>query len=227
MCWPADGSSSSAVALVLLDWNGTERAHIDVFSDSNGWVAEPVLDRANRRVYVWQPVDHTLSRVNLDDHSIDRLTVDPAATGGGSPGPAGSGEPGSGAPPVWATFNSDMRLYQTPQLVPDPASGRLFALGVVQQDRDTQVSFGSSGIWVFDAGTLSMLDHWVPLAGYGMIGLSGDARWLYAAAGSGADQRGNPANWQSSITVYDVSDGRPALQLGRLGTDVQLLIVPR
>jgi hypothetical protein len=226
LCWPAEGSNSSVV-LALLDPDGTERAVLDVIAEMNSWLSEPILDRANRLVYLWQPVDHTLTRIDLDARTVERLKVDPAATSGGPPGPAGSGEPGSGKPPVWAAFNSDMRLYYQPQLVPDPTSGRLFALGIVQQDRDTQVSFGSSGIWVFDAGTLSMLDHWVPLASYGVIGLSGDARWLYAAANSGADQRGNAADWQSSITVYDVSDGRPALQLGRLGTDMQLLLVPR
>ena len=44
--------------------------------------------------------------------------------------------------------------------------------------------------------------------------------------GPGGDADGNQANWEASITIHDITDGRPALQFGSLGTDAQVLQVP-
>jgi len=108
----------------------------------------------------------------------------------------------------------------------DQSGWRVFALGILQQESSFRYSFGSTGIWVFDGPQLSLLDHWSPLAAYVNIGLSRDGRWLLAAAGPGNDEDGNEASWESSITAHDTSDGHPALQLGRLGMDVQVFQVP-
>lgn len=224
VCWPIDGSSST-VTLILFDPSGTALGHIDLVGAADSWITDPVLDRANRLVYLWQPGGHVLSRVDLDRRTIDQLKVDPAATGGGPSGGPFDG-PGSGQPPDWATFGSDMHLYYRPQLLAEPGGRRLFALGVLEQQTSDQYGYASSGIWVFDGGGLSLLDHWEALAAYGSIALSRDARWLLATGEAGVDAEGRQANWETSLTVLDAADGRPALQLGRLGSDVQVLQVP-
>jgi hypothetical protein len=224
VCWPMTALTSN-VTLVLFDPDGAELGHVDLLGVIDSWITDPVLDRANRVVYLWQPGGHVLSRVDLDSRSIDQVNVDPAATGGG-PSSRPSDGPGSGLAPEWATLGSDLHLYYRPQLVPEPGTNRLFALGVLEQRTTEQFGYGSSGIWVFDGAELSLLDHWEALAAYGSIGLSSDGRWLLAAGEQGVDAEGRQASWESSITVLDTSDGRPALQLGRLGFEVQVLQIP-
>jgi len=208
----------------MLAQDGSELGRVDLPSKMTSWVASPLIDLANRLVYLWQPGDHVVSRVDLDGRNVDQLQVDPLITNG--PPNAPMVRPGSWLQPNWATFSSDMRLAYRPQLLAEPGWGRFFALGIRQEAGNTQADYQSSGIWVIDARDLTLLDHWAPLAAYESIGLSGDGRWLLAAAIPGVDEAGNAANWQSSITVYDVSDGRPALQFGRLGTAIQVFQVP-
>ena len=223
ICWPTqEGRSVATLSLIKPD--GTELRTFDLFDTSNAWLTDPVLDRANRRVFIWQPGNHILRRLDLDSGKVDELKVDPAATGGG---PAGSGGvvPDTGSHPEWATFSSDFRIYYGPQLVAEPGGTRLFALGVLSSESNNYEP-SSSGVWVFDANTLALVDRWTPVAAYGSIGLSKDGRWLFAAGAPSVDDEGKQTAWEASITVHDVSDGRPALQLGRLGVDVQILQVP-
>jgi hypothetical protein len=223
ICWPSDGSSS-IMKLALFSSDGDELRSMDLLDANSSWMTDPLLDRANRFVYAWQPSDHTIRRVDLDNLQVEELKVDPAAT---VAGPSGSGSrgPTSGVTPDWATFTSDMRIYYGPQLLAEPGGSRLFALGVLPQDGRGN-SPASSGVWVFDASDLSLLDRWGALTAYWSIGLTSDARWLIATGSPGVDEEGKQADWQVSITVHDVSDGRPALQFGSLGTDAQVIQVP-
>jgi hypothetical protein len=221
VCWPTDPNIID-VSLVVLTPDGTERGHVDIHDATNSWIADPILDRANRRVYLWQPNAHVLSRIDLDGLTVQGLQVDPAATGGGQPGSQG----GSGSVPEWAPFTSDLHMYYGPSFIAEPGTGRLFGIGMLQQEGNERYSFTSTGVWVFDGPKLELLDHWAATAGYGSIGLSPDGRWLFAAGVSGSDEAGRQANWQSSLTVIDVTDGRPALQLGSLGADAQVFQIP-
>lgn len=222
ICWPSD-RSDSIVRLVVFSSDGDVLRTMDLLDADNPWFAEPLFDRANRYVYTWQPNEHTIRRVDLDDLRVEELKVDPASTvvRRSETGPGG---PGSGVPPDWGTFTSDLRMWYAPQLVAEPGGRRLYALGILPQDDRGNVP-PSTGVWVFDASDLSLLDRWAAVTAYGSIGLSRDARWLMAIGAPGVDKDGKPADWQSSITVHDVSDGRPALQFGSLGTDVQVIQV--
>ncbi len=223
ICWPASDVDTT-VTLSLLSPEGTERRTFDLFDSTGSWLADPILDRVNRRIVIWQPNDHTLRRLDLASGKIDVLKVDPAATVVDRSG-SGTGGPGSGPVPEWVSFASDSRLYYSPQLLAEPGSTRVFALGVVS-DGGRNYSPATSGVWVFDTSTVTLLDRWPAIAAYTNIGLSADGRWLLAAGASGFDEDGKQTAWESSITVHDVSDGRPALQFGRLGIDAQVFQVP-
>ena len=226
-CWPTDPARTT-ITLSLFTPDGTETGSVAIAGATNGWLAEPVLDRANRLAYFWQPNEHILRRVDLDRQRVDELKVDPAVTVTGPTDPgSGAGGTSTGARPDWALFSSDMRLYYGPHLLAEAGGGRLFALGVLPSEGNSRgFTFASTGIWVFDAAGLALVDRWEAVAAYGSIGLSGDGRWLLAIGSPGSDEDANPANWQASITVHDLSDGRPALQLGSLGTDVPVFQVP-
>lgn len=221
-CWPIDQQSGSNLTVAVFRPDGTEQRHADLLGAMNSWLADPVLDRANRVAFLWQPGDHLLRRIALDTLRADELRVDPTAT----VTKTGSGSPGSGLRPDWVRFTSDLRLSYGPQLIAEPGGSRLFALGVLPDSGTSRRTQGSSGIWVFDAGRLLLLDRWRPAAAYSNIGVSSDGRWLLAAGTPGGDADGNQANWEASITVHDITDGRPALQFGSLGTDAQVLQVP-
>lgn len=223
VCWPIDGSGS-ILKLAVFNANGDELRSMDLLDGNTSWLAEPVVDRANRFVYAWLPAEHTMKRIALDTLRVDELAVDPASSFTGPSG-TGAGGQGSGVTPDWASFTSDLRMWYAPQLVPEPRGSRLFALGMLDQEGRGN-SPASSGIWVFDASDLSLLDRWGAVTAYWNIGLSSDGRWLIAAGAPGVDDEGKPADWQASITVHDVSDGRPALQFGSLGTDIQVIQVP-
>lgn len=228
VCWPHDQVVTSFNAAILRA-DGSEVRRSDIPGVMDAWFADPILDLANRSLYLWQPSAHVLHRVDIDNGQIERLEVDPQAT---ADGPGGSGPaPGGLTPrkqPVWATLGSDLRLYNTPPVVPEPGGSRLFAIGMLTGDRGYGgPEFGSTGVWVFDARAFEVVDRWAAAAGYSSLGLSSDGRWLIAAGIPGADADGKPARWEASLTIYDTVDGRPALQLGSLGADSQILQLPR
>jgi len=227
VCWPRDQNGTFNAVVLRADGSEVRRSDVPWAMDS--WFADPILDLANRAIYLWQPNAHLLQRVELNDGHTDRLEVDPQATAGGmggsSPGPGGAT---SRKKPEWTNLGSDLRLYNNPQVIPEPGGDRLFALGMVPGDRGYGgPNFASTGIWVFDGRAFALVDRWTALTAYGSIGLSDDGRWLMAAGQSGIDADGNPASWESSLTIHDTIDGRPALQLGSLDGDSQIFQLPR
>ncbi len=232
VCWPRSDQTTQALDAVILRSDGSEVRRSQIQWAMDSWFADPILDLANRDVYLWQPGAHLLQRLDLDTGRTDRLEVDPKATAGGPGGPGGSGAaPGGGTsrkPPNWATFGSDLRLYNTPQMIPEPGGSGRFALGTIQGDRGYGGrEFASTGVWVFDAREFALLDRWAAATLYGSLGLSDDGRWLMAAGQPGFDADGNQASWGYSLTIHDTVDGRPAVQLGSLGADSQIFLMPR
>jgi hypothetical protein len=228
VCWSQTQSEQSFTAVILRP-DGSEVRRSGVPGTIDGWFAEPIIDLANRALYLWQPNSHVLHRLDLDTGRTDRLVVDPKSTAGVPP--ASSSDPGGLASPEqpdWTLLASDMRIYSTPQLIAEPGGSRLFAVGVITGERGYGgPAYASTGVWVFDAREFSLVDRWTAVTAYGSIGLSSDGRWLLAAGQPGADADGNPAQWQSSLTIHDTRDGRPALQLGSLGSDNQIFQIPR
>jgi hypothetical protein len=227
VCWPGDPVATFNAVILRADGSEVRRSEIPWAMDS--WFAEPILDLANRALYLWQPNAHLLQRVELDTGRTDRLEVEPDATAGGiagsSPGPGGAT---LRKPAVWATFGSDLRLYNNLQIIPERGGSRLFALGMLTGDQGYGgPEFASTGIWVFDGREFALVDRWAAATGYSSLGLSDDGRWLMATGMPGADADGNPASWEASLTIHDTIDGRPALQLGSLGSDTQIFLMPR
>jgi hypothetical protein len=225
VCWPRDQATLTLGASILrADLSEVRRA--DITGTMEDWFAEPILDLANRAVYLWQPTAHVLHRLDLDQGRGDRIEVDPEATFGG-PGTGSGGLP-SGKQPQWSTLQSDLRPWNRPQMIAEPGGSRLFAIGSVQGRRgDGGPDFASTGIWIFDARDFTVVDRWAPLTGYNGLALSDDGRWLMAAGAPRVDADGNPATWEASLTILDAADGRPALQLGSLGTNDQVLQLSR
>ena len=199
----------------LFGTDGLEVAHVDVPISVDSWIAEPIVDRANGLVYVWEPLGHVVHRIDVAAGRSVSLTIDPDAPDVG----ASAGAPALDLPPTWLSVTSDYRLYYGPQLLPEPRGTRLFAIGLkpVDQNGSRGYSFRSTGVFVVDSAAVALVDHWNALAAYGSIGISPDGAWLTAIGVPEIDAEGHPTNWMASLTIHDLADGRPVLRLGQLG----------
>jgi hypothetical protein len=160
--------------------------------------ASVAVDRARRAVYLWDPFRHLVTRVDVDDGRVHEGVV------------AESMLPGDRVSLSRGWIGVD------PGLVASPDGSRLYALGLAA-GLLSDVS-PSTGIWVFDAETLALLDHWEPRALLTSLAVSADGRFVYAvgAAEHDADGHRNP-RWQASVTVYDATTGETAVLYGAIG----------
>jgi hypothetical protein len=223
-CWqPGGNTAGPPVALMTYGLDGSVSATVGYTPDQTWWTSEPILDRANRVVYYWSPMGHLLDAIDLVTGHVDRVSVDPDVASASPPT-----RTGPRTDPEWVTFSSDYVPWSNPQLLAEPGGGRIFGIGLVEgpESQTRGGNFGSSGIWVFDAATLRLLDRWPAAAAYGAIRLTRDGRWMLAIGQQDADSAGNHTTWPISITVHDARDGRMALQAGNLGRDVGAFLPP-
>ena len=226
-CWDAFGvSSRPKISTSTFDLAGRQTGGASFELNEGAQLTAPLIDKANRIVYFWEPDSHTLHRLDLQRGGSDQLVVDPAAPRISSVVPIVGPVPER--PPVWANGSSDFPSYFWPQLIGAPGSTRVYALGLAASgtalaSRDYR--FGSTGVWVFDTSPFALVDHWPAAAAYVSIALSPDGRWLTAVGQPGIDVAGNAAGWGSSVSIHDTADGRLALQLGQLG-EIGVLTLP-
>jgi hypothetical protein len=159
--------------------------------------AATIVDRARRSVVMWDPFRHLVSRVDVDDGRIHEGVV------------AESMLPGDRGPSRRGWVGVD------PGLVASVDGTRLYTLGLASGPGDVGTS---TGVWVFDAETLELIDHWAPRALLTSMAVSADGRFVYAASAAGydVDGRENP-RWPSSVTVYDATTGEIVVLYGSIG----------
>lgn len=222
-CWQDfSGAPGSTVNVRSFNVDAAIIADVAVKVSPNWGVGEPVFDRANRTAWMWDPLEHVLHKVDLRTGTADRIDPDPAA-----PAPVPVVPPPTGETPDWTSALSTSQFWYGSSLTFDPDGTRLYAAGFSQDPNAGDVHVwpgGSSGVWVFDAASFALVDHWPAAAAYSGVTLSPSGRWLMAAGQAGIDAAGNPAGWDASLTVHDTVDGRVALQLGDLGQEQVLLL---
>lgn len=160
-----------------------------------------------RRLFVWDPVSATLTRVDL---ATGETTTGQGPTARVERGPLSAfGE--WLAPPVAAKS-----LLRGGVLV--SADGRrVYAVGV-HASADVQKAAGSAGVYAFDASTMASVGHWDPTADYVSLAVSRDGAFVYAAGLPGVDASGTDHAAQgASITVFSTADGSVQLIAGELG----------
>lgn len=225
MCWRENQASGEApIDVATFGLDGSRLASIDYTPDPETWIAEPVLDLANRRLYLWSPVAHKFDVVELDSGNVQRLAVGPELSSQVSGVAIGRAT----QPPDWAAMYSDYVPWSSPSLLADPRGTRLFAIGMKDgpESSDRGRWLGSTGIWVFDTETPQLVDRWDAAAPYSGLGLSRDNHWIYAISPGGADTDGNPSGWPPALSVHDARNGRLALQLADFAPDEPLQLAP-
>jgi hypothetical protein len=172
----------------------------------------PLLDVGRGIAYSWDPVSHSLLAVDLVNGGSRRSTLAPFARDNAAEIVREGARPAQRPSTTWTDGQSTTAPAEPRTLVGSPDGTLLFAIG-----SGSRLS-GSSGIWVFDARTLSVLEHWPALAAYESITTFEDGRWLAAAGRPGMTASGGPADWGASVTIHDTDTGRPVLRLGDIGT---------
>ena len=193
--------------------NGQDAFHVNLFSTGGGSLDDVplrvtqgvgqyqfsiALDRARRGVVSWDPVKHSLARVSVDDGEVVEREVARSMLPEEQPGDRGG------------YFGAD------PGIVLSPDGLRLYALGFARGPSD---SGKPTGVWVFDAQTLNLIDHWAPRAMLTSIAVSADGRFVYAAGANGFDVLGNQTPWPGSVTVYDALTGQIQVIYGAVSRD--------
>lgn len=186
-----DGASRGAVTVDLPAFNG-------------GYPISALVDRSGRAAYLWQLQRHVLARIDLDDGRVTDATVPESILPDAR---SGVESPGYGRGYIMGD----------PAMVLSRDGRRLYAIGVVSSGGDT--SGQPSGVWVFDAASLELLDHWEARAFLTSLAVSGDGQFLYAASAAGIDVDGRENPWPATVTVYDTATGEIQVVYGRVSPD--------
>ena len=166
-------------------------------SSADGSPTTALVDVERRSVYLWDAFRHGISRVEIDTgRASEGVVEDSSAIGDHEPYGRG-----------WFGIE--------PGMVRSVDGTRLYAAGVTA---GTGNASKSTGIWVFDADSLELLDHWEPRALLTSLAVSADGRFVYAAGAAGYDADGNEnQRWRASLTVYNAATGEIAVLYGSIG----------
>ncbi len=207
----ATTGSTTPFEIHRFDLDGGDRGSI-VIDPSRPALDAPLLDVTAGLAYGWDPLDNTLLAVDLVRGG---WRTSPPSTGRDNPGAVliEHDRPAPGP----TTFWSDGRAATDPAvertLVGSPEGRLLFAIGT------GSVTDASSGIHVFDAETLRLLERWPARASYRSVTVFGSGRWLAALGRPGVTASGGPADWSASVTIHDTISGVAVLRIGDLSAD--------
>ena len=217
---------SGSVVLRRVDLSGTglgDTALHGVTSEGLPGEAARVVDRAHGLLYVWSAFTGTLLRVDLATGRVTGSGQAPkaAATVDGPLDLLGVAAHTIGE---WIAPTATAKMYLNPAIAMSPDGSRLYALAA-NGSSPIDPTAGSAGVWVFDAQSLAVLDHWQPTADYMSITLSPDGAFAYVGATSGVDAAGRASGQQASVTVFDTRTGSVRVVCGALG-DAFLNLAP-
>lgn len=176
-----------------------------------------LVDASAGIVYRWSRFSHVLARLDVHTGNVVSRALGGSADEIDAIRPAGGPwpeTPGDG-PVAWAKLLPASALGH-PRLVGSRDGALLYAIGMRSTTGDLSSGplLASTGIWVFEARTLAVLARWPAAAMYDQIGLTPDGRYVLAAGLEGVTADGRVADWASSLTFHDATDGAMAEQIG-------------
>jgi hypothetical protein len=202
-CWTNGGGHQT---LRRIGSDGKVLGDTDVVSSGEGGTSTTSSDGST--AWFWEPTTRTLTRVDLRTGQATSATAPAPPTSSRSDWLAAIGR--------WIAPSARAKVFLDPGIVLSPDGSRIYALGIDSEPSGRPFG-GSSGIYVFDATTLALLDHWPPVADYVSIAISRDGRSVFAAGAPGVDATGQPAPFEASVTVHDATSGAVVVLAGRLG----------
>jgi hypothetical protein len=167
------------------------------------------VDSVGSALYAWDATDLELTRIDLETGRTSVAAGEKAGVGF----LAQLGD--------WLAPPASAKVMLTPSVALSPDGSRAYALGISHATDEGSVT--STGVYVFDTGTMVPIAHWPATADYQSIATNADGSLVFLAAGTTASQ---PTG--SSVTVVDSTNGTVRANVGALGfqplyfTDPQL-----
>ena len=221
VCPVDDGQDGSYhFRLQTIGPDGRAMGGVSLTPKPDGYFAEALFDRANGRIYVWDPMALTIHRMDVHGLGVDVATFDPAET----EAPGGPDHGGS----LSADWHDGDSAVQLPlgQLAGSADGSRLYAVAIRPVQSLGEYAQGSNGVFVIDRASLALVDHWAPVAADISVVTLPDGRVATSAVpGFNADGRAVP--WSGSLTLRDPTDGRVLARYGQLSRDNPPIIVGR
>ncbi len=212
----------------ILDWqvgaidlDGRTTGIVDLPVPAETYLSEPMFDRANGVVYVWEGSHLVLTRVDAHTLDVESVTFDPATTAAPGRSPGG----GTNAPD-WHDSDSAVQQYFFSQMSASPDGSSIYLVGYKPASPEMEFGPASLGILVVDRSTLALEARWAPAAAYVSVAVTPDGLVL-ASGAAGVDTDGREAQWQGSLTVHDPADGRILVRYGRLSQDSPPIVFDR
>jgi hypothetical protein len=167
-------------------------------------------------LFAWNPVTAQLASIDL---ATGEQRASAAAATSATPAPlVAIGD--------WLAPRAAAKSFLQSGIVVSPDGTRVYAAGIVGGEELDGMA-GSSGVFVFDAASLTSLGRWEPTADFVSLAVSADGRYVYAAGLARFDASGTQrATQQASITVFAAADGEVQLIAGRLGFDFLTFATP-
>jgi hypothetical protein len=200
----------SSWQLVRLDRDAHEVLRMELPNTDN-WYSEPLFDRANDVVWLWDSTAQNIVRVDLDRPGSTTKHFDPLLEG------AAGSQALPGVAPVWVRPTSTVGRYATTEMTGAPDGSRIYLVGYGQPGSTDGGNPKSLGVFVVDPATLALVGHWTPAAQYVSVQPILGGTTIAAIGAPGVDANGQNAPWQSSLTLHDAVDGRILVRFGQLG----------
>jgi hypothetical protein len=207
VCFPAAaaGPSTPVVRRLDVDHAVLSSRAIDPAPEIS---ANFLIDERVGAIFGWDPDGHRIYRMQGDDGSATTNVV-----------PLGDRRRAGATEPPDRHF----LLGSAQTFVLSPDRSLIYALGAAGGGINRAP--GSTGIWVFEADTLLLRDHWEPAANYSALGISADGRELYASGMPGVTASGQASRQEVSVTIHDTTTGEFRATAGRLGRNFPITFV--
>jgi hypothetical protein len=208
----ATWTSSPKLSWMKLDGTGHEIS-IEGIGSPNSFSVSGALDLARGKYYIWSPATLGVARIDLLGGRLEQMgRIQPPTTGSGDDGSlTGLAHALSG----WIAPAAVGKTFLEPAVALSPDGSRLYGLGVTTPQNQTS---GSTGIWVVDSATLSLVDHWRPNADLASVAATPDGRLVLVSGLAGVDADGRETDSRASLTAYDARTGEIRVVVGDLGS---------
>jgi hypothetical protein len=216
VCAESDPSSPNGTrfSAKVFDGDGRLTRAIDIPpADQYGYL-EPLVDDANGRLFLWDPLGLKIVRIDVDDGAVAAAKFDPAANEA-----AGVARDDARRLPSWRDTDSSLQLSPIDQVVGAGDGTRLYATGFQERQQTDFYGQKSLGVFVIDPRTLALVQHWAPIANDVSVGVLADGR-VAVGGQPGVNAAGDQVPWQGSLTIREAADGTVVARYGQIGPDM-------
>lgn len=220
VCGDQDGATNvTAWTVRVFDRDGRLARTIGIPATKEYGYGEPLIDDASGRIYLWDQFGLRIVRIDLASGSVTSAEFDAAASGSGGAAPSGGSRRAS-----WHDTESALQQSPFDNVAGSRDGTRLYATGF--QTRETVDFYGqrSVGVFVIDAESLALLDHWAPVASDASITVLADDR-VAISAQPGMNAAGDQVPWDGSLTIREPADGTVLARYGRISTDAPPIVL--